>query len=336
MLERIAALGDPWSHFLIWESDWHARLGITKLRQAPFVSWERFRTGRRVLSLEQICPEESNERQASFEEDVRFVTAAIRQSKEYYQAGLTVSELTRPTLMFYSALMLTQALTVALFGSPYLKRQKGHGLVTKLSEGTPASWPEILTWQARGDFVALYHATRWDGYWVSRQTSNPWPQFHILECLRSVGIVDSQKFLRGPYQLDHLLWSYDPAQTDILPGTVRHVTQTPVFEVPRIAVLFMIVFWLGVMARYHPVSWQQLLVGSDPEGYYCRQALEDVPAQFVQAMQEALPNPYAIANSAVPSSEAEHVKPQDLQREYRLAVQIDGPVPAGCEENPTR
>ena len=131
--------------------------------------------------------------------------------------------------------------------------------------------------------MALYHATRWNEYWVSRQTSNPWPQFHILECLLSVGIVVSQKFLRVPYQLDHLLWSYDPAQTDILPGTVRHVTQTPEFEVPRIAVLFMIVFWLGVITRYHPVSWQQLLAGSEPEGYNFRQALEDVPVQFVKA-----------------------------------------------------
>ena len=334
--EELDALDDPWRHFLMWESEWHAREAIDLLRQMPHVTWGRFRTEARTLSLEQIWPQLAQERKCTLNEDVRFVTAAIRQAKEYYQAGLTISELTRPALLYYSALMLSQAAVVAIYGTGFVIKQKGHGLkvdpkqVGKNFEGSSAEWPTYIEWQKSGDFVTLYRRLRWDQFW-----QNPMPpkRFHILECLRSVGIIDSSELLRCP-SLRHLLWSDNPENTQIFPQTIEHVVNTPCFEMPRLAVLWMILFWLSVMSRYHPVRWQYLLAGHTQESYYFRQALHDVPREFVRSMHETLPHPYDIRNRAiyVPSVDTTHpsVNPDQLQQPYSVTARNSGPVPCGC------
>lgn len=311
---------DPWPHFLIWESEWHARLGIERLRQAPFMSLGYFRNDLKMLKLCQVYPNQFKAGQKSLASDVSFVTAAVRQAKEYYDSGLTVSELTRPTLLFYSALMLVQAAAVALFGFDYLKVQHGHGLESPVPgvrlDGTSTQWPSNIAWKNSGDFVALYQIARWDHY--SDMCTQYQPKFHILECLRSVGVMDSESFLTETMPLTHLLWAYDGQDSGILPKTPQQVIQTSCFEVPRVVTLFMILFWLGIMSRYHPVSWRQLLTGSMEEGHYFRRALAEVPEQFVRAMQEALPQPYAIPDPAKVPSIAEPVEPKTLQQPYEI------------------
>lgn len=323
---------DPWLHFLIWESEWHARLGIDKIRRAPFVQWGTDLPGLKVLELQQTHSKEFEAGKKSFSDDVNFVMSAIRQSKEYYTAALTVSELTRPTLVYYSAVMLAKALAVALFGADYVKTKSGHGLSTPSGgvdfDQKPTIWPTFVSWQRKGDFVALFQATRWDKYdWARR----PMPKFHIIECLRSIGIVQSHPMLNSPRSLNHLLWSYPGEPVDILPTTVKHVLHNPVFEVPRVVVMYMVLFWLGVMARYHPAAWQELLAGKTEEGYFLRKAIDEVPRQFIQSMQEALPNPYFI-KEAEKAKVIESMDPEELQCPYRLVVDVGAmPPPHGCE-----
>lgn len=320
-LDRLEEVFDPWPHFLVWESEWHVRLGITKLRQAPFAWWGKYATDVKMVELQQAHPDKSEAGKKTIEADVRFVIAAMRQAKEFYTAGLTVSELTRPVLMYYSATMMAKALAVGLFGTDYIIKQNGHGLTTPKDgvglDGKKTMWPTCIKWQARGDFVAFYVATRWDTFHADKPNNDSWPTFHILECLRAIGITPSPPMLTNPLSLDHLLWAYCPGQPHILPNTVEHVTQNPVFEVPRVAILYMVLFWLGVMARYHASTWQELLAGKTEEGYSLRLAIDQVPRQFLQYMQEALPSPYTIKeidrDKVVPLQD-----PRTLQCSYKL------------------
>lgn len=333
----IAESEDPLPHFLIGESEWHAREGINKLRNAPFVAWGNYRDDLKISALSQIYPREFVASQASLEDDVRFVIAAVRQAKEYYGTGMTVSELTRPTLMYYSAVMLAKALAVAVFASEYIQCQTGHGLRTPKGgvdlHGAKTQWPTFVKWQGHGDFVSLYHATRWDRYWADRVENDKWPTFHILECLRSIEIIPSHEMLKNPLALYHLMWSHLPGQPAVLPTTVNHVTQTPAFEVPRVVVFYMVLFWFGVMARYHPATWQELLTGKAEEGYFFRLAIDAVPRQFVRAMQEALPSPYHIDSPAERDKVVEPPNPQVLQRSYELVVNVVGNAPGGSTKN---
>lgn len=336
--EHIAESEDPWSHFMIWESEWQATEGISNLRKVPYLMWGKSMDDKQVLLFPDIYPDEAKSREQSLEQDINFVTSAVRQAKEYYHAGMVVSELTRPTLMFYSALMLTQAAAVALFGSNFMMKQSKHGLKATGKgvglDGCPTDWPTFIWWQKIGDFVALYQTARWDHYWRNRKENSPWPKFHVMECLRCVGIINSHSLLAHPWMpLDHLLWSHQENQRDISPSSIQHVIETPCFEVPRVAVLFMIIFWLSTMSRYHPVAWRQLLAGQSQEGYYFRKALAEIPAQFVRSMQEVLPPPHLIGEALHPVREVQSLDPDKLQRPYLLNVWVEGNVPRGCRED---
>ncbi len=335
--EHIAESEEPWPHFLIWESEWQARQGISNLRKAPYLMWGPWMNERKMMLFANIYPREAKDRERSLQQDVNFVASAIRQARGYYQAGMAVSELTRPTLMFYSALMLTQAAAVALFGSDFMVTQIKHGLKTSGEglglDGSSTDWPTFISWQRQGDFVALYHTTRWDTYWSSRKENLPWPKFHIMECLRCVGVVNSPRLLAHPWMpIDHLLWSHQEKHCDIYPSSVDHITKTPCFEVPRVVVLFMILFWLGTMSRYHPVAWRRLLAGQSEEGYYFRKALAELPARFVRSMREVLPPPYLIGEAIPPTEIIHAMNPEDVQQQYQLRISTEGKAPERCGE----
>ncbi|MCL4495893.1 MAG: hypothetical protein M1294_13895 [Firmicutes bacterium] len=323
---------DPWTHFLIWESEWQVQEGITNLRRAPFLSWMvEGSYDRKVLLRSKVYPDlVKKESQESLMRDVQFVTAAIRQAKEYYQAGSIVSELTQPTMMFYSALMLSQAAAVALFGKDFLKPGSKHGLVAQPPgrdwQGLQTDWPTTISWKAQGDFVALYQTVRWDNY--EKMHGNPAqkePRFHIMECLRCAGLVNNPAVLGHALStVDHLLWSDNDTSASGMPTTLAQAVETPCYEVPHIIVLFMILFWLSVMSRYYPVTWQQLLAGRIKEGYYLRRALTEVPADFVRAMHEVMPTPDLIGEEIDSTTMVDTApSPGDLQEPHRLAVYND-------------
>jgi len=333
---RLDQQQDPWGYFLGWESEWQARDGITQLRAASFLTLGNAPYTMTALTLANCYPDIKGTSDVQLDDDVAFVTAAVRQAKEYYRAGETVSELTRPTLMYYSAVMLAKAAAVAWVGLDYVQNQKGHGLVSKNAgrslDGSTTPWPTFITWQPSGDFVALYRTGRWDQYWTQRSKQDAWPQFHITECLRSVGIIPSPEFFTASLPINHLLWSVpDPSDLTIPPNTVESAVQTPCFEVPRAARLLMILFWLGVMSRYHPVAWRALLAGQAQDGYYFRRALEEVPRQFVRSMHEVLMAPYRVSWSKPSPTTPADLDPAAHQQAYRLIAHIDGPVPPGCE-----
>lgn len=317
----------PWQYFLYWESDYQIKQGIEKLRGDPFITFNDPETReKRFLLLSQLYPQESEKSQNSFEKDVIYISAAVRQAREYYSASMVVSELTRPTLMFYSALALMRAATVALLGFDFLASQPkgGHGLSSKtpgcLLDGTETNdWPTNTTWQEHGDFVAFYHIARWDKYF---EESFSKPSFHIIECLRQLGILQSGKTLQRAdgrsNRLSELLWSYKKGQ--ISPSTSEQIKETDCFEVPSVVTQFMVLFYFSNLARYHPITWQKLLSGELEEGFFFRLAMEKLSNQFIYSMRDLLPQPISFLPDPDTSQESHLPKPSKLQIPYRTTI----------------
>jgi hypothetical protein len=64
----------------------------------------------------------------------------------------------------------------------------------------------------------------------------------------------------------------------------------PRIDAPRVLVLYMLLYYFSILARYNPVAWQQLLAADqEPEGYVFRSAMERAAQDFLQEMIRLLP-----------------------------------------------
>lgn len=208
-----------------------------------------------------------------------------------------MSEPTRPILFYYGALALAQAASVALFGVPTQPLQ--HGLSAELGPGyqDAPSWPTVIAWWQSGHFARLYRTVRWDGAFPDKQSRNKLRRFHILECLRWLkapfGVIP-EPFPASPSD------SADVRALHLLPfgdgsrpyASVDMPLDTPMLEVPRIAIQHMVLYYFSILARYHAASWQDLLEGRNRmEGFPFRAAAQSIPLAYVRSVVQLLPLP---------------------------------------------
>lgn len=305
---------DPWETLQWWESPWQARVGIGFLTQHPFFRLRRamFDQTDTLIPTRMLYPyalQSSQEGRVNLA--AHTVAAAIRQAREMYTAAQSagVTDLARPLLYFYGALGLAKAAIAALFGAEAL--EEAHGLrrdyAPTVSSDQP-DWPTLIEWQGRGQFAMLYRAARWDelysccyedSRWQGRH-SPPWPlRFHVLECIRALnypwgtlpatGLARVGTALFDAQTRPGLLMPYRTGETPFLTGETP--LETPLVQVPRLIVQYMLLYYFSILARYRPAQWQHLLAADqEREGYVFRVASEQVAHDFVHEIVSLLPN----------------------------------------------
>ncbi len=296
-LEQLESMKDPWLDLAFWESTYQAREGIESMCRRAYFQMDAFSEPAQWVPTRLLYPHAVTTRKGDdLNSAVAYVTAAVRQGREYYTAAHAVSEEARPTLYYYSALMLAQAAVGALLGLDELETNRGHGLSVN---GHPrlAAWPQLVTWQRRGNFVSLYRIVRWDTQFGlgTPKKSVAFPQFHVMECLRRLNKVtwgDEVKWAQaGEHSgLNRLMAVWD--ETVISPYLrFEDVGQRDIYDVPDILVELMVLYYFSIVARYHPVAWQRLLAGEIAEGYFIRRAADEVYGSFIRHVKELLPYP---------------------------------------------
>lgn len=294
-LRLIQEWEDPWPTLLFWESEFQARQGITNLCRRPYLTLDRSGVDGMVrwVPTRMLFPDALTTQDPEvIEAAVRYVTAAIQQAREFATAAEHVSEVSRPPLHFYAAEMLARAVAVAVLGPDILVRHSQHGL--KVLRPSTREAPTLVQWQARGEFGALYRATRWDSAYGSEPTKVQWPIFHIWECLRRLELVhwpDSVQWTEHGRASGHARlmqpWDPDHPEERYLKGT--EVDQKRLYDVPDVLVEFMVLYHLSVLARYHPVAWRDLLAGREADGFHLRRAGGRVFSSFVHHVADLLP-----------------------------------------------
>lgn len=317
-LSLLQEAANPWPQLEWWESELQARLGILDLWHVAFLrlskpnASERWPVPARMLYPMALGPNEDKR----VDEAAHYVVAAIRQAREYYTAAQSVgvTALSRPVLYYYGALYLARAAVVAVGGVKMLETW-GHGLkvkpgpsITSVSEQHRQlpPWPTLIRWERSGEFAAFFRMTRWDILYQPHDKPdwNPrdgWPAFHILECLRCLGVdwgalphaLSTQTngalhaangVLLLPYRVERREELYLTPQASLL--------ERAFYETPRVIIEYMVLKYFADLARYYPLEWQDLLeAAQEPEGYVFRVALDAVAQRFVRSITTLLPLP---------------------------------------------
>lgn len=304
---------DPWERLQWWESPWQARAGIKALCRMPFLHLSRaneehaYVPTRYLYSFALQADDEQRIGQAADR-----AAASVRQARELYTAAMAsgMTDLARPLLFYYSAVALAKAAGVALFGVEHLNQHRSHGLGDETGSSSQhpqgVSWPTLIVWQQTGTFAMLYRAARWDTLYQCCTKHSKWGRtgvpgklrFHVLECIRWLGYewgtLPHTNFSRpsyvvtGPEALEQGLRLYQDGQTPYM--TRETPLDVPIFQLPRVVVHFMLLYYFSILARYHETTWQELLAGAtEPEGYVFRNALGQVAGDFVREISLMLP-----------------------------------------------
>jgi hypothetical protein len=299
-------------------------MGIQTLARRPFLRLVRDGQQEGVVPARVLYPYALHSSQEErVERAALVVAAAVRQAHEMYTAAKAggVADLARPILYFYGAMGLAKAATVALFGADGLEER--HGLSrspgpTAASDHAP--WPTLIQWEAEGQFPTLYRASRWDRLYACcsgdagfRNTFNQKSplQFHVLECIRAVQYDWGTLPPTGLAQAGSALFPAQAHQALLLPFrgpddlymTSRTELTTPLVEAPRVLVLYMLLYYFSILARYYPAEWQRLLAADEgPEGYVFRVAMEraahDYPHEVAKMLQYTAP-PWTFGREAI-------------------------------------
>lgn len=310
---RTLVIERPWEALQWWESPLQAREGIKWLTARPFLRLTALSDKVGLYPTRVLYPYALRSDETSRIQSAAYtVAASVRQAREMYlAAGATgMTDLARPLLYFYGAEALAKAAVAALFGAEAMILEDFHGLTSQ--EGPSAchdhvEWPTLIRWKAKGAFAMLYRATRWDelytccfddSRWATPQIPRNGLQFHVLECIRYLqydwGTLPATGFAPSG-------WSLHDAQTSqflLLPyhgpedrfATRQTPLKTPRIDAPRVLVMYMLLYYFSILARYNPVAWQKLLAADEePEGYVFRSALEHAAQDLLQEMIRLLP-----------------------------------------------
>jgi|GEM_PF-4821407 len=316
---------DPWTRLLWWESQWQAEIGIKDLCAQPYIDLQNLpgmgygdeiAVPTRAWYPYALCSSQTDRIKTA----ARTISALARQARELYAAAAAsdVTDVSKPILYFYGAEALAQAVIISLFGVERFEsrhaREHGlncpreHGVTTRHPDGV--KWPTTIEWKPKGIFAMFYRATRWDRLYDCCSTHSAWksitstvtPEFHVLECIRWLGLdwgtLPATGFeIEQPYQavpasrLEPLLMVYRPGGHLFL--SIHTPRPFPSVNVPRAIVQYMLLFYFSILARYHTVIWQELLAGvEEPEGFVFRVAFEQVALDFLNEMTSLLPRPF--------------------------------------------
>ena len=301
---------DPWHHLAFWEAEHQAHEGLQFLRRGPyFVVTESLTADQdlwvptAMLYPAAAIPDHSDEWVALAQD----VAATVREAHEYARAAMLVPETTRPVLHFYAAELLAHAVSRAILGPAAVIARRGHGLSAP-SDGSEI--PIMIRWQPSGDFATFYRAVRWDtAYGGERERlPHPKPQFHGWECLRRLRLFDISGSMTWPppHRLTSDMWKAHrrllravPPRPDVAPfSDPRSFALTrdslrcePLFDLPDVLVEYMVLYYLSILARYYPVAWREHLAGRTPDGYWWREALQDIFPEFLANITSLLPHP---------------------------------------------
>lgn len=315
LLSTLASNTSPWETLQWWESPWQAQIGIQVLARRPFLRLHRSTLDQHevLVPARVLYPYALHTSQGEHIERAAYtVAAAVRQAREMYTAAQTagVTDLSRPLLYFYGALGLAKATTAALFGADALEKEHGLGTgrAPTVSNDTP-DWPTLIEWHGKGHFPMLYRAARWDelytccykdSRWQGKRDLNPPLRFHVLECIRVLqypwgtlpptGLPVLGTALFDARMRPGLLLPYQQARARDLYMTSEAPRTTPLMQVPRVVVQYMLLYYFSILARYHPAEWQRLLAADrDPEGYVFRSAMEQVAQDYLHEIVHLLP-----------------------------------------------
>lgn len=305
-----------WPSLRWWESPLQAEAGIKALGTRPFLhlmkdGGESANVLARQLYDDALDPEDETKVKAA----AQFIAVHMRQGRELYTAagGAGVTDLSTPLLYYYGALALAKAAVAAVFG---VWNQSGerHGLdydrVNRPTSDHPTGvdWPTVVIWQQSGMFRRLYRTARWDEVWQrwGKLGLPASPKFHVLECIRYPGSEWSplrptgfarpdfpppQDYRDKQHPREKTLLAYQP-DGDLFMHLSTPPT-SPVFQLPRVVVHFMLLHYFSTLARYHAGAWQELLGGAtEPEGHVFRVAFLDRAGRFLREIRAMLPLPY--------------------------------------------
>lgn len=296
-LEQLDSMRDPWLDLAFWESTYQVKEGIASLCRQPFFRANQGGDPEKWVPTRLLYPNAlTTKNKTEVSNAVEQITASVRQGREYYLAAQSVSEEARPTLYYYSAMMLARATVMAFLGVNELEKNRSHGLSVRSPSDTD-SWPQLVGWDTRGNFVALYRTVRWDTlFGVEPPKKTDLPQFHIMECLRRLNKMtwgDEVSWADSTHStssLSTLMKAWDPLeQTPYL--RPEEVSMRRIYDIPDILVELMVLYYFSIVARYHPVTWQKLLAGDYKEGYFLRKTASYIYFEFVRHILELLPTP---------------------------------------------
>lgn len=269
---------NPWQHLLFWEVPYKVKDGLDVLFKTPFlyqVPTVDRRAGVAVPTrlwypdaLHSGVPEK-------VESAKHLIPFLVTQAREHYDAAshAVISTLSRPVLHFYGAEALARVISTSLFGvCP--RSDRTHGLTA-----TP-SQPELISWKQHGVFGRFYQAVRADTLYnrqasfLGRYPERPWspPEVHVDDCLAALHLTPS-RFAVGVVPL----------------ASCRRHEHPEVLALPQIVLEYLVLYYCSIMARYHHVEWQTLLEGDSPRSLPIRQALAQVPKDFVNDVVQYLP-----------------------------------------------
>ena len=290
----------PWEHLLRWESPLVGRAALKALHDVPYIAhstWHGNDHTETYLAARDVYPTALNPADdESIERAADSIAANVRQAREAYGAAENVSEHTRPILFFYGALALAQAASTALLGVP--QKSLRHGLTAQVGPGYGHAplWPTVITWFQSGYFGRLYLTARWDKLPFNDSGSSRIEGFHILECLRwlcyPLGVIAEPFPMRTTDSADVRAARLLPFSPSLPFGSVGMPLDIGLYEAPRIAVQYTVLYYFSILARYHAASWQDLLQGrNQPEGFPFRAAAMSVPHDFLASLVQLLPLP---------------------------------------------
>jgi hypothetical protein len=311
----------PWHGLVYWESEYQATQGLISLQRRPFLVLDQYATTGMVfwVPTRMLYPNAPTSTDQDYLKwATHYVTAAVQQAHEFARAAKQVSEMAQPPLLFYSAEMLARAVVAAVLGPDELKTQSNHGI--EAVRQPSGELRGCIKWQRRGIFPALYRTVRWDVmYGHLATTGHRRPQFHVLECLRRLEIVQWPDSVRWN---DHQVWAHhkrllrawDDQRPDDYYLKSAVVNQESLFDVPDVIVEFTVLYYLGMLARYHPARWRDLLAGRSPEGFYLRQAAETLFPRFIRHIADLLPTQSPAEKTFYPTAWVEQLPSfEDLQ-----------------------
>lgn len=302
-----------WNHLQWWESPLQARAGIEWLLSEPFLRLTGPPGKDGLFPTRALYPYALRRDQPErLQMAAETVAASVRQAREMYLAAATagVTDLGRPLLYFYGAHALAKAAVAVLLGVDDEAMNGKHGL--KVEPGPSARhenlpWPTVIRWKATGLFAMLYRVTRWDQLYACCYDDSAWKgssqprsglQFHVLECIRFLqynwGLLPVTGFAPPWHAMHPHQWSQFLLLPYRDPGDMFTTRETPLdtprIEAPRVLVMYMLLYYFSILARYNPTAWQKLLAADqEPEGYVFRSAMERTAQDFLHEVIRLLP-----------------------------------------------